>query len=145
MTIRQAASGDLEALVPLFDAYRVFYRRASDPEAARNFLRDRLERKESVVFLAFDGADAIAFTQLYPSFSSVSMARIFVLNDLFVAPEARRCGVGSALLKKAAGYARSEGAVRLALTTELTNSTAQSVYERNGWIRDALYLYSLAL
>ena len=74
------------------------------------------------------------------------MARIFVLNDLFVAPQARQRGIGAALLQAAARYGRSVGAVRLALSTELTNTTAQSVYERMGWKRDAVFsVYQLGL
>ena len=95
---------------------------------------------------AFEDAAAIGFTQLYPSFSSGAMARIFILNDLFVAPEARQRGVGSALLQAAAQYGRRIGAVRLVLSTEVTNTTAQSVYERMGWKRDTVFcVYQLAL
>jgi GNAT superfamily N-acetyltransferase len=144
--VRQATVADLNLLVPLFDAYRQFYRQPSDPERARRFLLDRLEHNQSVIFLAFDGAAAIGFTQLYPSFSSTAMARIFILNDLFVAPEGRRSGAGSALLQAAADYGRRVGAVRLALSTEITNKTAQSAYERMGWKRDTVfYVYQLAL
>jgi GNAT superfamily N-acetyltransferase len=146
VTIRRATAADLDILASLFDAYRQFYRQASDREGARRFLRDRLERDESVIFLAFDGGAPIGFTQLYPSFSSASMAPIFVLNDLFVSPEARRAGTGSALLRAAADYGRSAGAVRLTLSTELTNMSAQSVYEKNGWKRDTVFcVYQLAL
>src|SRR6266851_4689707 len=97
--VRQATVPDVDLLVPLFDAYRQFYRQPSEPERARRFLLDRFELNESVILLAFEDAAAIGFTQLYPSFSSGAMARIFTLNDLFVAPEARRRGVGSALLQ----------------------------------------------
>ena len=93
ITIRQAVLDDLDDIVPLFDAYRQFYKRESDLDAARAFLDDRLQRRESVVFLAFDGEAAVGFTQLYPSFSSVSMAPIQILNDLYVDPSARKYGV----------------------------------------------------
>jgi GNAT superfamily N-acetyltransferase len=146
VTIRRATVADINIVAPLFDAYRQFYGQRSDPEGARRFLQDRLQREESIVFLAFEGEAAIGFTQLYPSFSSASMARIFVLNDLFVSPEARRGGTGSALLRAAADYGRRAGAVRLTLSTELTNTTAQSVYEENGWKRDTAFcVYQLAL
>jgi ribosomal protein S18 acetylase RimI-like enzyme len=146
VTIRRATVADINVVAPLFDAYRQFYRQRSDPEAARRFLQERLEREESIVFLALDGETAIGFMQLYPSFSSVSMARIFVLNDLFVSPEARRAGAASALLRAAADYGRGAGAVRLTLSTELTNTTAQSVYEKNGWQRDTVFCaYQLVL
>src|ERR1051325_10793633 len=92
MVLRLAGLSDLDALVPLFDAYRQFYRLESDPGGARRFLRDRFERGQSVVFLAIDGGVAAGFTQLYPSFSSAAMAPIYILNDLFVAPNARKRG-----------------------------------------------------
>ena len=111
--VRQATIADLNLLVPLFDAYRQFYRQPSEPERARRFLLERFENNQSVIFLAFDDGTAIGFTQLYPSFSSGAMARIFILNDLFVDPEARRRGVGSALLQAAARYGRHAGALRL--------------------------------
>ena len=144
--VRKATSADLKLIVPLFDAYRRFYRQPSDLPHARSFLRARLDRKDSVILVALDQSRAVGFTQLYPSFSSVSMARIFILNDLFVSPEARGKGVGFALLAAAADFGRQAGAVRLALTTETTNTVAQSVYERMGWVRDTtFYTYELTL
>lgn len=144
--VRQATVEDLELLVPLFDGYRQFYRQPSDPEQARRFLLDRFSHNQSVVFLAYAEGVPVGFTQLYPSFSSVRMARIFVLNDLYVAPEGRVRGAGSALLKAAAEYARRVGAVRLVLSTEATNATAQAVYEKMGWKRDTVFwVYELSL
>jgi len=137
---------DLDVTVPLFDAYRQFYRQPSEPERARRFLLERFENDQSVIFLAFEDAAAVGFTQLYPSFSSGAMARILILNDLFVAPEARRRGAGSALIQAAAEYGRRAGALRLVLSTEVTNTAAQSVYERMGWKRDTVFcVYQLAL
>ena len=144
--IRQATAADLDAVVPLFDAYRQFYRQPAAPERARRFLLDRLENNQSVFFMAFLDSAAVGFTQLYPSFSSGAMAPIFILNDLFVAPEARRRGVGSALLQAAADHGRRAGAVRLVLSTEVTNTTAQSLYEAAGWKRDTVFcVYQLPL
>ena len=144
--VRQATVADLDLLVPLFDAYRCFYGQDSDPERARRFLLERFQHNQSVTFLAFDNGRAAGFTQLYPSFSSTAMARIFILNDLFVTPEARGRGAGGALLNAAAEYGRRVGAVRLELSTELTNHTAQAVYERMGWKRDTVYcVYRLML
>jgi ribosomal protein S18 acetylase RimI-like enzyme len=146
LEIRQANVADLDSLVPLFDAYRQFYRYPTDPDRARRFLLDRLEHNQSVIFLALDGAAAVGFTQLYPSFSSGAMARIFVLNDLFVTPRARRRGTASALLRAAARYGQTFGAARLVLSTEVTNTKAQSLYESLGWKRDtAFYVYELPL
>ena len=146
ITIRQAVLADLDAVVTLFDAYRQFYGQPSDGVAARTFLQARFEHGQSVVLLAESQGQAVGFTQLYPSFSSVSMARVFVLNDLFVSPTARRLGVGEALLTAAADHARQFGAVRLSLTTDVQNLPAQALYESMGWARDQkFYAYHLAL
>ena len=112
----------------------------------RHFLLKRFELSQSVIFLAFEDSSAIGFAQLYPSFSSGAMARIFILNDLFVAPKSRRQGAASALLQAAAEHGRRVGALRVVLSTEITNTTAQSAYERLGWKRDAVFcVYQLAL
>lgn len=145
--IRPATLADLDTLATLFDAYRVFYSQPSDLEGARTFLSERIGRGESAIFLAEDEAGrALGFTQLYPSFTSTRMKRIFILNDLYVAPEGRCKGIGRKLLAAAADHARSVGAARLTLSTAVTNHTAQSLYEANGWAQDRdFYSYNLPL
>jgi ribosomal protein S18 acetylase RimI-like enzyme len=145
-TIRRATLDDLDQLVPLFDAYRQFYGQQSDLIVARQFLNDRLTRNESVVLVAEDlDRAAIGFVQLYPSFSSILAAPMYLLSDLFVAPEARRRGVGRLLMKAATETARVAGVVRLELATAVTNTAAQRLYEKLGWQRDEFYLYGLSL
>ena len=146
LEIRQAVFADLGVVSTLLDDYRRFYGRASDMKAARAFLQARFEHGQSVVFMALDGATPVGFTQLYPSFSSVSLARVFILNDLFVAESHRRAGVGARLLDAASHYARSMGAVRLSLNTDVKNTNAQALYEAKGWKRDQEYFaFHLAL
>lgn len=149
LAIRVAACTDVDRVAPLFDAYRQFYGLSSDLALARQFLADRLSRGESVVLLA-DGAapdsPALAFVQMYPSFSSLRAARVYVLYDLFVAPAARRGGVGRRLMAAAAEEARRRGAVSLTLSTARTNVAAQRLYESLGWVRDEdFYEYNLRL
>ena len=140
LTVRQAVLADLEALAPLFDGYRQFYGQPSDISAAHAFLRARFEHGESFVFVALDGDTPVGFTQLYPSFSSVSLARIFVLNDLFVHECARRKGVASKLLSAATEFAQALGAVRVSLSTAISNKSAQALYQAAGWTRDEQFL-----
>jgi len=146
-TVRRATVGDLDQLVPLFDGYRQFYGEASDLSLARQFLTERMSRGESVVLIA-EGPDgtAIGFAQLFPSFCSVRAAPIYILNDLFVALAARRRGVGALLLKIAAETGRAAGAVRLELSTAITNVPAQKLYQKLGWKRDEeFHVYSVSL
>ena len=146
LTVRQATVSDLDALAPLFDGYRQFYGRSSDLDAARAFLLARFNHNESIVFIAHDADRAVGFTQLYPSFSSISLGRIYVLNDLFVHAHSRRHGVGSQLLNAAIEFAKAVGAVRLTLSTATTNTTAQSVYQAGRWVRDEQYfVYNFAV
>ena len=130
-----------ELVAPLFDAYRQFYGQLPDLEGARRFLSERLGRGESVIFAAVEDGPALGFTQLYPSFSSVSMTSIWILNDLFVAEDARRQGVGARLLRAARDHALRTGAARLVLATAVTNTTAQALYEQEGWRRDTVFLH----
>ena len=146
ITIRRAELRDLEAIAPLFDAYRMFYEQSSDLAGGTIFLRERLERGEAVIFVALEGTRAVGFTQLYPAFSSVRMRRLYLLNDLFVHERARGLRAGERLLAAAAEHARGEGCVRLVLTTAVTNAKAQALYERTGWVRDTHdFTYELAL
>ena len=144
--VRQATLLDLEQLAPLFDRYRQFYGRASDVAAAREFLLARFTSKESTLLIAHEDERPVGFTQLYPSFSSVSLARIFILNDLFVSEQARRNGVASALMSAAVKFASMLGAVRLSLSTAITNDAAQALYHSAGWKRDdQFFVYHLAI
>jgi ribosomal protein S18 acetylase RimI-like enzyme len=137
--VRQAVHADLPALATLFDAYRVFQGRRSDPAAAQAFLHARFDHGESVCFLAFDDITALGFVQLYPSWSSVSMARVFVLNDLYVAAAGRRRGVASALLAAVEHHAWTCGAARLSLNVARDNTDAQALYRARGWQPDAQF------
>jgi len=143
MHIAQASVRDLDAVAPLFDAYRQFYGQTPDIAAARDFLGQRMAGSESIIFLARTKPEgpAAGFTQLYPSFSSASLARVWILNDLFVAKEARRQGVARALLDRAVDFAREYGAIRLTLCTAIDNADAQALYEGAGWVRNESFTY----
>jgi len=146
ISVRQAVLSDIDALVPLFDSYRQFYGRGSDRPAARAFLLERFNHGESVLFIAHDGDTPIGFTQLYPSYSSLSLARIYVLNDLFVHEQGRRKGVASKLMSAAIDFARSLGAASLSLSTATTNDSAQALYQSSGWKRDdEFFVYHFAI
>ncbi|RQO47570.1 GNAT family N-acetyltransferase [Variovorax sp. KBW07] len=135
-SVRQAVLADLEELAALFDQYRQFQGRASDVAAARSFLRERFNHGESVVFICHDGDAPVGFAQLYPSFSSVSLSRVFVVNDLFVHASGRRKGVASMLLAAIESYAWSFGSARVTLNVARGNESAQRLYEARGWKQD---------
>ena len=146
LKVVQAGLQHLDELTNLFDAYRQFYRQASDTSGAQAFLHERLTQGNSIIFVAFLDGKPAGFAQLYPSFSSVSVAQIWILNDLFVAEHARRNGVAKVLMERAASFGEETGAARLSLQTEVTNEEAQALYEALGWEKDtAFYTYTFAL
>lgn len=145
-SVIRATSGHVAPLAKLFDAYRQFYGQTSDLDGAKAFLSERLQNEQSVIFLAQSDDIECGFTQLYPAFSSVAMRPIWILNDLFVAPQARRQGVGKSLMQAATEFATDNGARRLALATAVDNHSAQSLYESLGWVKNESFLhYNLEL
>ena len=143
VAIRRATESDLDAVAPLFDAYRQFYHQPSDIARARDWLHARMQRGESMLLVAERDAAAVGFTQLYRMFSSVRTARLWILNDLFVAADARRLGVARALLDAAAQACQDDGAAGLMLETGRDNTAARALYRAAGWHEDATQWYSL--
>lgn len=127
---------NLPELAVLFDKYRVFYQQDSDITAAESFLRRRFEKNESIVFMAYIDGQAVGFTQLYTSFSSVSMLPVYILNDLYVEGSYRKKGVGETLLNKAKELCQVNDFKGLALETAIDNP-AQKLYEKLGWKKDS--------
>ena len=145
VTVSQAQPADLDALAVLFDAYRQFYGQPSDVAAGRDWLRSRLRFGESKVLLARRNGEPAGFVQLYPMFSSVRLARTWILTELFVLPATRRQGIARSLLDAAAAFAREDGAAGIQLETARDNAAARATYRDAGWREDATQWYSLSL
>ena len=144
MEVIQAQLEHLDDLSCLFDQYRVFYKASTDIDAARAFLEERLQNQDCVIFLGHQGDRLVGFTQLYPSFSSVSLGKIWILNDLFVMESFRRQGLATLLMSHAENYARETGAIRIGLSTQFFNKGAQALYEARGYLKDnEFWHYSL--
>ena len=141
MIIRRAKKKDIDDLSVLFDKYRIFYKQRSDVENARSFLKKRMKRKESVIFVAEERDELIGFTQLFPIFSSVSMKRTWLLNDLYVNERSRGIGAATKLLDAAKEFGAETNSKWLLLQTAADNFTAQKVYEKNGWIKETDLFY----
>ncbi|WP_255248226.1 GNAT family N-acetyltransferase [Terribacillus saccharophilus] len=146
MEITRATIKEVKQTAKLFDQYRQFYKQAHDLSGAEAYITERLEKDDSVIFLAKEGDDYVGFTQLYPTFSSIGMKRAWILNDLYVAKSARKQGVGEKLLDAAEAFARETGAGSIALSTAPDNEKAQRLYERKGYERDQqFYHYEFTL
>ncbi|MDX9665441.1 GNAT family N-acetyltransferase [Pseudomonas sp. P5_152] len=140
MRIIQATLEHLDLLTPLFVKYREFYGSLPYPDSSRAFLEKRLRRKESVIYLALpddDDGRLLGFCQLYPSFSSLSLKRVWILNDIYVAEDARRQLVADNLMRTAKKMAKQTQAVRMRVSTSSDNLVAQKTYESMGFREDS--------
>ena len=141
ITIRRATVHDLEAVTTLFEMYREFYNQPPDRDGALHFLEERMNREDAVLFVATKGKILIAFSQLYPTCSSLSMKRVWILNDMFVLPAHRKQGVGANLLRAVLDYAKQTDAKAVVLETAPDNTSAQKLYRRFGFIQDEEFLH----
>lgn len=147
ITIKAVTIADLSKIAPIFDKYRVFYKQESDLNLATNFIKARLENNQSVIFAALDSTNEfVGFTQLYPSFSSVSAKPLWILNDLYVDKSVRRQGIGQKLMQAAKEHAIKTNANGLMLETAIDNKNAQALYLKEGYeLEDDVYFYGLSL
>lgn len=140
--IKKASIKDLNELVELFDQYRIFYHKKSDLKGAFRFLKERIENNESTIFLALNElGNAVGFTQLYPYFSSTTMQRLLLLNDLFVHPKYRGKGFSKELIEAAKLYSIEINAVGLFLETDKTNIIGNTLYPSIGFELDIQHNY----
>jgi ribosomal protein S18 acetylase RimI-like enzyme len=139
VTTRRAGAADVDAVAPLFCAYLDFYECPAEIEDVRRYLAARIDGGDSVIHLAESEAATapLGFTQCYPNWSSLDLAPMWVLEDLYVAVDARRGGVAVGLLEATVAAAREAGACRVALETQHSNAPAIALYERTGFTREA--------
>lgn len=146
MLTTYADSTDIPKLAVLFDQYRIFYDQDTDIKGATVFLNSRIKNNDSVIIVAHENSDMIGFIQLYPSFSSVGMKPIWILNDLFVSPGFRHQKVAKSLMQEAKKHAQETHAMRIDLATQVSNNCAQNLYESMGYIKnESFYHYSLLI
>lgn len=141
----KAGLEEVDFISKLFDKYREFYGQKSDFNSAASFIKDRIRNNESVIFLALEMTDdtkvPVGFIQMYPSFSSVSMKRVWILNDLYVEKSKRRNGIAKQLMEKAKSFAAETGAKGITLCTAIDNYPAQKLYESIGYCKNDKYYY----
>lgn len=153
MEIRRINQSEADLVTMLFDKYRVFYKQQSDIHTVRKFIHTRLANNESAIFVALDNIAGeiipAGFTQLYPTYSSVRVVKNWILNDLYVDSSYRKQGIGEKLIRVAMKFAKENDAKYVQLETAIDNYTAQSLYERIGFIKQPpdidYYTYKIAI
>jgi ribosomal protein S18 acetylase RimI-like enzyme len=138
IVVFRATAENIEELLPLVEQYRAFYRQPANAKT-RDFVTERMVNDEAIVFLARWNERAVGFILIYPTFSTVSLSSIWLLNDLYVDESVRRQGIASKLMDVAEQAARDAGAARIFLRTANDNTPAQALYESRGWTPDTVF------
>src|SRR5215208_3448247 len=143
MRITVVDSTDLPELLSQVRAYCDFYQvTPSDRElleVSQALLAD--PQREGLQLLARDDTGrAVGFATLYWTWQTLAAARVGVMNDLYVAAEARGIGVAEGLIAACLERCREHGAAQLIWQTATDNHRAQAVYERVGATRDDRWL-----
>jgi len=145
--IIEAESNHIEQVGELFDLYRQFYKYESNLIESTNYVKDRINNKESIIFIAInDNNEAIGFVQLYETFGSLDLGKIIILYDLYVKKDHRKNKVGRQLMLRSHEYAKKINAKRIQLSTAIDNFIGQSLYESLGYVKDAdFYTYDFKI
>ena len=133
--VSEADINDLEDIAFLFDQYRIFYSMTSDLAKSKIFIAERLTNTDSIIYLATVENEPAGFIQIYPSFSSVAMQPIWVLNDLFVSNKYRKLGCAKLLMKKVKHEALKRRIFSVKLSTAIDNHTAKKLYNSIGYTK----------
>jgi GNAT superfamily N-acetyltransferase len=149
ITIRQASIHDLPEIIHIFDSYRQYFKQERDPDAVERFLFERFEHRESafiIVEIQMEFKEVIGFAHLYPTFSSLTLQRVWILNDFFVDENYRSNGIGKQLLDFIKDFAVLTKSKGIELTVEHANSNAWNFYEKQGFKLDEefrVYFYKV--
>ena len=142
--IVEANIEQLDIITELFNQYMIFYKKPSNESKYKDYLKERIEKNETTIYLALNSENIpLGFVLNYYSFSSVSLGKTITLNDLFIKPEYRKKGIAEKLINKTFELAKKSGAIRVDLGTAKDNFIAQKLYERIGFTKDEeFYAYS---
>ncbi|HVZ15572.1 MAG TPA: GNAT family N-acetyltransferase [Terriglobales bacterium] len=145
--VREIEAADAAPLGALFHDYRVFYDLDSNIEECVGFISERIAQRDSTIFVACGtGGTPVAFAQMYPLFSEVTLKKIWLLNDLYVKESERRNGIAKRLMQRCEDFVRESGGTELTLATAKSNHAAQSLYEMLGYKRNSeFWVYNLYL
>lgn len=136
MIVRRATVEDSKPLAILFDEYRQFYGASSDLQRSFQFLKQRFENEESVIFIHVKDDVLTGFILLYLGFSSVACSTYYILDDVYVTPTYRRQGSAKQLIDTAILFAQHQNAQRISLQTQKNNYQSHELYEQMGFVKD---------
>jgi len=138
MKVREAKLSDLKNLSVLFNSYRMFYGKKFDLKVSEEFLRSRIEKKDSKIFVCDFNNELFGFVQLYPLFSSTRVSKYWLLNDLYVDVNKRGKGFSKLLIERSKELVIESKACGMMLETEKSNDIGNKLYTSTGFKKNEL-------
>jgi GNAT superfamily N-acetyltransferase len=138
LTIDRVTEAHVTELLPLMRGYCDFYEVDPSDEALLALSRALIAdpEREGVQLLARNEGQAVGFATIFWSWATTSAERIGVMNDLFIAPEARGTGVAQDLIETCRAECAARGAGKLSWQTAPDNAAAMKLYDRVGATRE---------
>ena len=131
---QEAATGDIEALMPLIRAYYELDGILFDDTAIRRGLAELMaDRSLGGAWLVVDAGANVGYFVLTYGFDLEFGGRQATLTDLYLAPTHRRRGIGAAAIGFAEAFLARRGIGALELQVERDNLEAMAFYERLGF------------
>jgi ribosomal protein S18 acetylase RimI-like enzyme len=143
VTIREAVAGDAAILVSLVHQFKQQGESTAKLTVERVLAHGFGERARFRVLLAEDAGQALGYALFYPSYDTEHAARGMYLQDLFVVPEARRRGVGHALMVAVARACQADGGCYLFWNAHEANQAGRAFYRRLGGREEPVVTISL--
>jgi GNAT superfamily N-acetyltransferase len=135
VTIRTAVEDDFPAWKPLWEGYNAFYGRAGPtalpPEVTQMTWSRFFDAYEPMHAMVAEGSGGLlGLVHFLFHRSTIHIAPVCYLQDLFTVEEARGKGVGRALITAVYRYAAAAGSPRVYWQTHETNTVAMRLYDK---------------
>ena len=131
MLFREIRESDRAAWLPLWEGYLEFYKHSlSDSQTSLTWDRFFDDSVRLHGFVAELDGVVVGFAHCWFNHTTWLDKADLYLEDLFVAPSARRRGVGELLIQGCADFAKSSGSSRLYWQTQRSNESAQKLYNK---------------
>ena len=141
MEVRLMQYSDIDQVAVLLEEFRLLYGAPPDLEKTLQYLKDRFENEQSKIFIALDGNEYLGFCQMYPTFSSISLKKLYILKELYVVKSHRKKGVAKELIQHAEKSAKRFNTIGLIIETRITNQSALKFYDSVGYLKEGEHIY----
>jgi GNAT superfamily N-acetyltransferase len=106
------------------------------PEVRESLISGLRQHPTTLIFLAYDGADAVGIATCFLGFSTFAARPLINIHDLGVLPAHRGRGISRQLLAAVEARARALGCCKLTLETQEHNQRARGIYAVAGFAQN---------